>query len=93
MILKTCDYNQIMSENNSNLTNKEQALKMKKFRLSLGMTTREFAKLFGRSHSTIVQWENCNTIIPEIAIKLFAAVEKEYTVKLRRRERIQSQSL
>ena len=49
------------------------------------MSTREFGKLIGRSHSTVVQWENSNTEIPEMGIKLLEFIEKENAKKLKQK--------
>ncbi len=56
---------------------KEDSSRIKKLRKKLKLTTREFAKLFGKSHSTIVFWENRQVEIPPIAIKLLEIYEKE----------------
>lgn len=74
-------------------SNEREASRIKKLRAALNMTTREFSKLFGKTHATITHWENCIVEIPEIAIKLLDILEKEHSDKLKKRDRTHSQSL
>ena len=59
--------------------------RLRRLRKVLGMTTREFGKLFGKSDSTISQWENGKTEVPEIAIRLLEVFEKEHSEKLKQK--------
>jgi DNA-binding transcriptional regulator YiaG len=67
------------------ITTQDEAIRIRKLRLSLGMTTRAYGKFFGISHSTVTQWENGKTEIPEIAIKLLHFFEKEHADKLKKK--------
>lgn len=65
---------------------------MRSLRTLLGMNVIEFGKLFGKSDATICQWENCNTKIPELALKLLEILEKKQAHKLKRKIRSESKS-
>ncbi len=66
-------------------THKQDSLRLKKLRSALGMSTREFADMFGKTHATISYWENGKTEIPEIALKLLSVFEKEHSSKLKKK--------
>ena len=72
-----------MRNKNRNAHKLAHAERVKKLRVALNMTTREFGQLFGKSNATICQWENGNTKIPEIAIRLLEFHEKEHADKLK----------
>jgi DNA-binding transcriptional regulator YiaG len=63
----------------------QDANRLKRLRSALNMSTRECGKLFGRSHATIIQWESCNTEIPEIGLKLLEVYEKEHAAELKKK--------
>ena len=74
-----------MRQEKTRVSNQQEAERLRKLRVSLNMTTREFSKLFGKSHATISQWERCNTEIPEIALKLLDVIEAEHKDKKKRK--------